>query len=352
MATAGFFDRTPPSLAKHSPGPNPIEIGGYQFQALAIAMMDNLKESTKAQEPLVKAVLAHFFYYYPHTKPSQSYLTPAERMQLILGSAKKSEMVACMAYVLRQIALDELWAKPLLYREAFNDIEPSMTKGELAEARQNLSPLVLKALANALNIDIILSIVEPQKELPLRISYKTSSESPLLSMQLQLEGENYKPAVKRKADFMHINPVVRQIEPTKTNHSHEKLSEILPQIAADNTRLYNTYKQASTQLMNWVSKGQLDKQSLMDLYIQFLPRDAQIDAVGSPLFFLALEQAKKDNSIFSSGPINIENDIVKQMVDTLSGWVSIQKIDADALFKAIEIKQLDAPTSNSMSFSW
>jgi hypothetical protein len=97
-----------------------------------------------------------------------------------------------------------------------------------------------------------------------------------------------------------------------------------------------------------VSAGELDSQSLRDLYVQFLPYDTNIEEVGSPSFFLSLEQSKKEGTLFAPNEINISSDIIEKMVATISGWISTQQIDAEEFFKTIEAKPLHVSSAHPL----
>ncbi|WP_392538381.1 transposase [Legionella sp. 227] len=165
---AGFFSTR--AYVHHEPKPraeyNFINVGTEQFHAVAVAMIDSLQSTShRGNDATLKKILERFYLHFPKYISNQPYLTLPERMGMLLNSSRKSELVECMAYVLRQLAVDELYTHPLMYREVFDGLSAETPKSYLRDPTVQLPASALNALAQTLGISITLSFKELGKEL-------------------------------------------------------------------------------------------------------------------------------------------------------------------------------------------
>lgn len=165
---AGFFSNK--AFVHHEPKPRAeysfINVGTEQFHAVAVALIDSLQNtSQRGNETTLKKILERFYQHFPKYISNQPYLTLPERMGMLLNSSRKSELVECMAYVLRQLAVDELYTHPLMYRDVFAGLSAETPKSYLRDPTVKLPASALNALAHNLGINITLSFKELGKEL-------------------------------------------------------------------------------------------------------------------------------------------------------------------------------------------
>ncbi len=171
---AGFFGNR--IHVYHEPRPREessfINVGNEQFHAVAVALIDSLQStSQRGHDATLKKILERFYQHFPKYVSAQPYLTLSERMGMLLNSSRKSELVECMAYVLRQLAVDELYTHPLMYREVFDGLSADTPKSYLRDPEVRLPASALNALAQVLGITITLSFKELGKELRKRDVY-------------------------------------------------------------------------------------------------------------------------------------------------------------------------------------
>ncbi len=148
-----------------------INVGNEQFHAAAVALIDSLYSAQRGNDAVLKKILERFYHYFPRYVASQPFLTLPERMGILLNNTRKTELVECMAYVLRQLTVDEIYIHPLKYREVFNGLSAETPKNYLRDPKVKLPPSALNALAHALGITVTLSFKEPGKELRKRDVY-------------------------------------------------------------------------------------------------------------------------------------------------------------------------------------
>lgn len=336
MAITGFFKA--PVKQKQSSEYSFIPVGGEQFHALAVAFIDSFKNASRVDEQSLKNVLERFFSYYPKFISTQPYLTPHDRMQMIIDNSRKSEIVECMAFVMRQLAVDEIYAHPLNYREVFRSLSPETSKDYLRQSDTLLPVSALKALAQVLSMTITLSMTEHGKELRQREIYNNSAlDGPKLDVVVQVQGNQYFPRVKNKADFAYVGQLaLNPIKPVlKSLDSTRGIAEMLHEINLDNQRLKLSFEHSRKTLLSMVGAGELTKEHLIDLFIEFLPKNNG-SITGKAQFFSDLEQVNRQPI---TGPvIGGEQQVSQLLADTLAGWICSGQVDEEQFFDRLENK--------------
>ncbi|QMT58701.1 hypothetical protein [Legionella sp. PC997] len=331
---AGFFSNRAyvHQEAKPRAEYNFINVGNEQFHAVAVAMIDSLQSvSQRGNDATLKKILERFYLHFPKYINNQPYLTLPERMSMLLNTSRKSELVDCMAYVLRQLAVDEIYTNPLMYREVFNGLSADTPKSYLRNPEVELPSSALKALAQALEISITLSFKELGKELRKREVYEGETGSNKINLVIQVQGDQHFPAVKHKADFAYVGQLAinapKPIEHTK--EQGETLSDIIGLIAEDNKQLLQSYEQWRKTILSMVVAGELNRKQLVRLYITFLP--AQMNNTISS----ALEHANR-KPVIAGIPQEREQQMIELLANALSSWISTKQVEPDSLFDQIE----------------
>ncbi len=338
MGGNSFFNRAPAinSSKQSIPEHTHATVGGQQFRAVAVAFIDHFKNASRVHDASLKRILERFYACFPKFISHQAYLTPSERMGILINSARKSEVVDCLAYVLHQITIDEVYAHPLKYREVFDGLDAETPKDFLRQQGSELPASALRALAQALGITIILSFTERGKELRLRETYSSTSPQPLKAeLDLQLNDGNYFPRVKNEADYAYVGQLaIKSPEPvTNTEQNTGTISEYVTQIAEDNKQLLRTYNQWRQNFLNMVKIGELSTASLITLYIKFLPTTPSI-IPDAKLFFTKL--ADPEGKIVLAKDLNKSRYVNEELAATLAEWISIEQVNPDNLLDYIE----------------
>lgn len=310
-----------------------INVGTEQFHAAAVALIDSLHGPQRGNDAILKKILERFYHYFPRYVTSQPFLTLPERMGILLHNSRKSELVECMAYVLRQMTIDELYAHPLKYREVFDGLSEETPKSYLRDPKTKLASSAFNALANALGITITLSFKEPGKELRSRDVYVGDEAEPgKLSLLIQVQHEKYFPAVKHKEDFAFVGQLA--INPPKPvediNEQKETLAEVIHQITRDNKELLQSYDQWRKTILSMVLAGELTREQLMSLYITFLPKES-----ANTLSISTLEQSLRA-PVIANIPMEQEEHTKDLLVKALADWISTRKVQPDSLFDQLD----------------
>lgn len=336
MERTGFFTKTPVLQNKRTTPLSYINVGGEPFHAVAVALIDSWKNTHFMKDASLKMILERFFAYYPKFKLQQAYLKPAERMDMILSGPRKSEIVDCMAYVLRQLAVDEMYANPLNYKEIFEGLNSATSRNFLRKPDTVMPVSALRALTESLGITIILSFTEQGKELRYREMYSNSSASSShQAINLQVQGNQCFPGVKNKGDFTYVGQLAIN-PPVPQEFGDEKkgtIAGMVGLIAEDNKRLLHSYQQWRQNLLTMIVGNELTTAFLIDLYIDFLP---PVDSIFSNTkeFFAKLTGSDKIPVTFDCS--NSNTQLNELLASALAGWISLNKIDVERLFERLE----------------
>ncbi|HAT8179765.1 TPA: hypothetical protein JA361_09940 [Legionella pneumophila] len=325
-----------------------INVGGEQFHAAAVALIDYFKRSPRINDDTLKKILERFYFHFPKYIPSQPYLTPSERMNMLINGTRKSEIVECFAYVLRQLTIDEIYAKPLNYREIFGEFDRNTPKSFLREPSTSLPASALRALSHAIGINITLSVVEYGKELRRREVYPgdtLNSAKSGITIQVQ-QNNKYFPAVKNKTDFVYVGQLaVSAPKPVESSNVSGKdtIADVVDLIASDNKKLFQVYKQWHQNLLTMIQLGEITTPRMINLYIKFLPSEKGLVIDSTEFFSRLSEDSNKPVTPYYSG--ENKDGINQLLASALAGWISTRQVDVDQLFDHLE----NRPSSVSMS---
>ncbi|WP_058498709.1 hypothetical protein [Legionella gratiana] len=336
--SGGFFSN---KAQGHKPrGENGfINVGNEQFHAGAVALIDALYSPQRGNDAILKKILERFYHYFPRYITSQPFLTLPERMGILLNNARKSEIVECMAYVLRQITIDELCAHPLKYREVFDGFSAETVKNYLRDPKTKLPASAFNALAQALGITITLSFKEPGKELRKREIYvgEEESGSAKLDLLIQVQDDKYFPAVKHKEDFAYVGQLAVNVPKPVEDISEQEgtLEDVFKLIAQDNKELLQSYEQWRKTILSMVFADELTCEQLISLYITFLPVQSSSTSLSSTLDRLRAP-------VIANIPVEQEQHTKELLANAIAGWISTKQIEPDILFAQIENQSVAA----------
>lgn len=333
-----FFDRAPALKERKTANASHtfINVGKEQFHVAAVALIDGVKHTPRVNDAVLKKILERFYSSFPKYIAHQAYLTPNERMSMLINSGRKSEVVACMAYVLRQLVVDEIYANPLKYRDAFDDLNKDTSKGFLRQSDSLLFASVFaRALSQVLNATLSLSFVEHGKELRQHVTYgNDSANASKFELFLQVQGNDYYPAVKSESDYAFVGQLaVKQPQPVElTMQENDTIADMLDLIVTDNQRLLRVYSQWRQNILTMVQADNVSSADLINVYIKNLPYNPD----GAETSRLFAKISKTEARPVTPGLLNKSKQINELLASTLAGWISTEQVDPDVLFEQIE----------------
>lgn len=332
MAVAGgFFNRNyAHPVQKQHEKPSFINAGNDFLFGIAISLTDSFKDSIpRGNEEALKKILNYFYHFFPKYINTQPGLAATERISVLFNNPRKSELVTCLSYVLRQLTVDELYAHPLKYREVFSGLNSTTLKNYLRDPNTLLPASALNALAHALRMTITLSYKEPGKELRKRdILCKTDQNEPNLTLQVQ--NGHYFSVVKYKTVLAYLTQLISNLKPVEINKNTETLDDILRLISQDNSQLLQSYDQWRKTILSMVAAEELTCEQLIELYITFLPKQST-----NTLSLSDLEK-KERQPVIAGNPSKQQQQIIELLANALASWISTKQIQPDKLFDQIE----------------
>lgn len=319
-----------------------IPVGKKPLHAVAVALIDALKSPERSSDVTLKKILKCFYHYYPKYASTESYLTLSDRMQLLFNSSRKSELVECMADVLKQLGVDEWYADFLAYLDVFDGLSAETPKNYLRDTEIKTPKRIIDAIAQTLGIDITLSNKGPGKELRQRETFAGANNQGLpaklhLNIQVQhdsIHGDCYFARVKakHKADFAYVGQLaVSAPQPAAhASTAEDTLADIVNLVAEEKKQLLRSYDQWHKTILSMVVAGELTCKQLIDLYITFLPNNSTRSTA-----LLALGLAEREPTI-AGAPAAVEQQTINLLASALAHGISTKQIEPDKLFDQLE----------------
>lgn len=288
---AQFFKASPQSVSQQSEKYEAIDVGGEQFHAVAVALIDYFQSGSPINVELIKKYLARLSLHYPQSfsNNNDSLTTPKEHLTKILNYTRKSELVERTAYVLRQFAVNELYRDylNLAYRDVFKGLTPDTPKSYLRNPNVPLPVSALKALDNALELPITLSFKGPGQELGKKEKGNSKQQ---VGLVIQVQEDGYYPVVKQKELFTQISSLAMATKPEEIPEEQEgTMANILTGISGDNQERLRAYEHQEHTILTMFKAKEVTREELRNFYID-LSSNRTTDTA---LFIRKLAQGKR-----------------------------------------------------------
>ncbi|MFT4058164.1 MAG: hypothetical protein QM652_01300 [Legionella sp.] len=294
-----------------------INTGGEQFQAAAVALIDYLKSGVAVDSKVLSKILERFKKYFDHIN-SERLSVPKDDMRNLIANSRTADLVDCKAHVLRQFAVDELFADPLNlnYREVFKQFDAETPKSTLRNPKVTLDKQALRALEKALGLGITFSFKDQDKELRKQEKSFEFAQSALL---IQIQETHYYPAVKNQKDYAYVGKLAIPIKPKIIPAEQEEgtLVEIKKMIKEADEQLAKERLYIRNKLLTVIRLGELPEEKLMRSYITLFS-DLSSQELYKITFILGLEYPER--LVTTSNRVNPEK-LTLGLVDKLSAGV-------------------------------
>lgn len=330
-----FFNKSS-EKSESTQGVQFIYVGNESFRAIAVALMDALKHGARLNDASSKKIVDGFSLYYPKLLPVGAYLTPSERLNMLINNhARKSEIVDSIAYIVRQLAVDALLADPILYQDAFEGFTATTPVSHLRQTSTSLPIGALIALTEK-SLGLTLNILQTAhgKEVRLLERYENKEQkSPKIALTFQRQGDTLFPKVKDKREYAYVGhlPVKPVLNAAITIQS-DTLAPLFQDIALANKHVLTVYEQTRKTLLSMVAANELSKQVLLASYVSLLPAK---DRLYTEAFFAKLQQANTLPAATQSLG-NTQQQKIGLLINSLAKWVSCNQINEDQLFDSLE----------------
>lgn len=343
----GFFRQAPlgSKNAHASKTPRAVSVGGGAdsgFRAMAVAFIDYVSTHVRVKGDVVQRLLSRHFDYFPHHKPAAyGLITPQERMQQMMNNVRLSSLVPSLAYTLRQMAVDELCAHPVRYRNAFIKHHQKTSPKTMRDPSTWLDDSAMPALAEALSLSLDIQVVRGQSSLPVRLRYNEHADHPTL--RLQLQDEQYFPLVRSAERFSDVKASAafkHEVQLSSTNHNLDDFNAILKEIAQDDQRILTVLKATYHRLNVMVAAGELDKAGLIDLYLSAISSESRVKYVGTEYgsqdFFSCLSDPKQDDVPIVLEQKSHDQQVMDELIKGISRAISTEQISTEKVFAQLD----------------
>lgn len=321
------------------------------FRAAAVAMVDNILAKPRANEDLARKLLKLHQEYFPQPPIAKSFQqqyslrTPTKRLAMRVETRDvraKANYLSELAFVLRQVAVDEICDHRLQYRGAFvaNGMNEGTSPEKMRRQESWMEECAIAALSKAMQLPIKVQVVAPGKKIPLCLKYTTAKEPIGSSIVMQLQNQHYMPLVNKSDYFTGINKqTIEAVEPVvKPRRKDPELSEILAEIAAEDKRLNEEFEHNKTWLNVLVEDGDITKQDLLAIYIKGLKKSDYLQGRvkhGNQHLFEAINEALNVEPSVLSKEKNHDKEIIEGLVEAIARAISIQHLDPQLVEEAV-----------------
>lgn len=321
-----FFKNNDQKSSKLSKNDRVIAVGGEQLHAAAVALIDYLQNDAPIYDAAVKKISTGFTTFFPHYLTNNVHFKTADKpIKYVLTSPPKLKLVECMAYVLRQLIIDELYKDylNLNYREVFAHLLPTTPMSYLRQPETPLPVCAFDALSCVLEIPITLFFTESGKELRKREQRSDNQHS---ALQILVENNKYYPLVKHPEHFAYVGQLTVVVEPVALPDQNEgNLANLLARLKEDNQDRLHRYLHERTKILIMVQAGELSRSQLIDHYITLLPTQ-----MNTTCFIKKLEQTLPSTG--NDTAVRVEHELAA----ALASWIVAGAIKEEQLYDRIE----------------
>jgi hypothetical protein len=328
-SSSNFFKVSQEPIGQENKQAEAIYVGGNQFHVAAVALIDYFQSNVPFNIEVAKKLLNRFSQCFPNVSKENNnlLLKPKEYLNRLLHM-QVMELVGRMAYVLQQLAVDELYAHylELTYRPVFKELTSDTSKNYLRDPRTTLPVCALKALAKILGLPLSLSFKEPGKGLR---KEEKSTDCEQAVWIIQIQKNTCYPVVKNKEYFNHMGQLVISSTYLELANEQGTLAEILAAIKEDNLKRLRVYEQQSYALATMIKAKELSYEQLLTFYTTLLPNQVN----DSSQFIRELVQDACPTLVKGMPD---EQQEALDLGNALASWIAAGSINKEELFDQID----------------
>jgi len=328
-----------------------VDLGGTGdcgFRAVAAGIIDNVYKNQHNSHALFSRLMKEYGSKYPLPSLNPGLYTPQERSMQILKSMRSgyemSQFIIRLAYILRQLAVNEMVDYPEKYRGAFVGDHESTSPLEMRKPDTWIDESAIAALANALDLPIQVKVTEFGKELFKRDGYgPNKANAKTEPVVIQLQSKHYRAEVSNTALFNGMNgqlintqSVLSPQEPV----ADPDMPEIFAKIAKADKALIDDFEKNVRRLKTMFDCKEITKETLLDIYIAGM---ADSDYLRGRIRYVGMENGNQSffeeaiNQKSVGQPVVIskqyEAQLVNELVHAIARAVSIGQLDESTMFE-------------------
>lgn len=338
-----FFAK--PELQNTSASRQVINVGGHGdcgFRSVAAGLIDNFHNASKSNNASLKKLITYYYQYYPDYKPNQGLLTPKDHMSFLMNNLHMPELIDSLAFVLRQIAVDEMVAKPECYRSAFVAKHEGTSPARMREKSTWIDEAAIAALAHALSVRIHVSVTSRNHELPLKLRYKPETEvANTPDIALHLKDDHYQPEIMNVALFRGaLERKARPIQSVQVKSNDPSLQDIMQRIKAVDQQMLAEFEHTKTMLSAALTANEITMEQLLTRYIESIGTSDYLRGRvkyigmehGNQHFFEQIISDHKSDGL-AHKTFSHRELVSQELIHALARAVSIGQLSEEALFQ-------------------
>lgn len=333
--------------------PGIVDAGGRGdcgFRAVAVGIIDNVVNNPSGNHSLFNELLKRYALKYslPPLRTGGLF-TPQERsLEIIQAFSRPYEMakfIIRMADILRQIAVDEVVKYPDIYRGAIISDNENTSPEIMRKPETWIDETAIAALANAIELPVIVKVTEPGKELFMREGYgPKKGQNKVDPVVIHLQSKHYQAEVSNTTPFANVShqevdfSVLSQ-EPV----DDPDMPELLAKIAKADAQVMDHYEANINRLRTMVECKEIARESLLDIYISAM---AESDYLRGRIRYVGLEHGNQTffedalKQQAAGQTINVSKDyemqLTNELVHAIARAVSIGQLDENKVFDRME----------------
>lgn len=355
IAKAGFFGDVS-YMKRREKTMHLVDLGGNGdcgFRAIAAGIVDKLLQWPVKQEApaYLETLLQAHARYFPEQCNSIKRLPPLAQIQWLIKNTPMPVYIQSLAYTLRQLAVNELFAHPAHYRGAFVNQHEKTAPEKMRQAQTWIDESAIAALSNALQLPLEVRVTGPRQPLYMRLQYNTPSISNGSILKepvvIELNQGHYRAYVSDENVFSLAarHPMPPKASPlVSPKESDPPLAELLAQIAAEDERMTRHFNHLHQQLTHMNRDDQLPKSLLVSIYCQSMKNSdylqGRVAAVGyeygHDYFHQAILASQKMKLTPASLEATHEHALVSELIHAIARAVAIGQLQEHDVFNAID----------------
>lgn len=310
--------------------------GNSLFKAAAVSLIDTINHAARIDDQVLRSILNPYFEYFPQFRDTRGLLTPQERYNALKKQLHIPELVETLAYVLRQLAVNEMLQQPEKYPMLFLHSAKRPSIESLRSEDFPLNEYAIHALSNALALPCRISISAENKELPLTITFNQPLQSirkPVLKMALL--GQQVRAKVNQPEIFSALsNRKAKYIKPMDVKSDVPSYESALTQYMDS---LWKTYQRMLHSLQAAVMAQEVSKEQLLSRYMSAVPSLADADEYlrgSEELFKLIRDRKETEPPLLEAPPVvSQEALLIEELCKALARMVSVGQLEEDELYE-------------------
>lgn len=295
--------------------------GDSVFRGIAAVLMEKTAGIAEFYSIVQETILLQHAAYFAREAP----LTQKEIQHCFRNAGEMAKLLPELACTVRQMTVHEILANPLNYASLFikKTTEANLPVEQLVFTSTAVNPCILHATANALQLPIILYVIEQKKTLPQIIRYQAIAGKRHHSIILQYDNEQYCPQVHYEEPLKSIATFFLNPHPIQNPLVNIALEKTVAQVQLHLKSLEENYLSMLTRLVAMFLAEEINEAMLLKLYIESRSHRG-------------LEETFIPQSVFSAKTIKIENAMVQELIYALSKEFSLGYINEE-IFESIAL---------------